>query len=116
MKKFIVTFHAPASAMEQMGQMATASPEEQQKAVAPWMEWAERAGSALVDAGSPLMGGQTLSKSGSSPSDKGVVGYSILQAEDPTISYPSCASRTAIARPIPELAPVTRMLPCGLSM
>ena len=81
MKKFIVTFHAPASAMEQMGQMATASAEEQQKAVAPWMEWAERVGSALVDAGSPLMGGQTLSRSGSSPSDKGVVGYSILQAE-----------------------------------
>ncbi len=82
MKKFIVTFHAPASAMEQMGQMSTASAEEQKKAVAPWMEWAERCGSALVDPGSPLMGGQTLSKSGSSPSDKGVVGYSILQAED----------------------------------
>ncbi len=82
MKKFIVTFHAPASAMEQMGQMATASAEEQKEAVAPWMEWAERVGSALVDAGSPLMGGQTLTKSGSSPSDKGVVGYSILQAED----------------------------------
>ena len=82
MKKFIVTFHAPASAMEQMGAMASASPEEQQKAVAPWMEWAERVGSALVDPGSPLMGGQTLSKSGSSASDKGVVGYSILEAED----------------------------------
>ncbi len=82
MKKFIVTSHAPASAMEQMGQMATASAEEQKKAVAPWMAWAERMGSALVDPGSPLMGGQTLGKSGSSPSDKGVVGYSILQAED----------------------------------
>ena len=48
----------------------------------PWMEWAERCGSGLVDLGSPLMGGQKLSKSGSSPSDKQVVGYSILQAED----------------------------------
>ena len=82
MKKFIVTFHAPASAMEQMGGMASASPEEQKQAMEPWMAWAERAGSALVDPGSPLMGGLTLSKSGSSPSDKGVVGYSILQAED----------------------------------
>ena len=82
MKKFIVTFHAPASAMEQMGQMATASPEEQKQAMEPWMAWAERAGSALLDPGSPLMGGQTLSKSGSSPSDTGAVGYSILQAED----------------------------------
>ena len=82
MKKFIVTYHAPASAMEQMAQMATASAEEQKQAVEPWTTWAERCGSALVDPGSPLMGGQTLSKSGSSPSDKGFVGYSILQAED----------------------------------
>ena len=82
MRKFIVTYHAPASAMEQMGQMATASAEEKKQAMEPWMAWAERCGSALVDPGSPLMGGQTLSKSGSSPSDKGVVGYSILQAVD----------------------------------
>ena len=82
MKKFIVTFHAPASAMEQMAGMATASAEDQKKAVEPWMAWAERCGSALVDPGSPLMGGQTLSKSGSSSSGRGVVGYSILQAED----------------------------------
>ena len=27
-------------------------------------------------------GGQTLAESGSSPSDKGVIGYSILQTED----------------------------------
>ena len=68
--------------MEQMAQMGSASAEEQKKAVAPWMEWAERCGSALVDPGSPLMGGQTLSKSGSSHSDKGLIAYSILQAED----------------------------------
>ncbi len=32
--------------------------------------------------GSPLGGGQKLTKSSSLPSDKGVTGYSILQAED----------------------------------
>ncbi len=79
MKKFIVIYHAPASWMEQM---ASASAEEMKKGMEPWMEWAERCGSGLVDWGSPLMGGQKLSKSGSSPSDKQVVGYSILQAED----------------------------------
>ena len=31
--------------------------------------------------GTPLAGGQVLSASGASASDKGVVGYSILQAE-----------------------------------
>ena len=79
MKKFFVIYHAPASFMEQM---ASASAEEMKKGMEPWMEWAKRCGSGLVDMGSPLVGGQKLSKSGSSPSDKQVVGYSILQAED----------------------------------
>ena len=82
MKKFILVFHAPASAMEEMAKMGSASAQEQKAAMEPWVAWAERAGSALLDQGSPLMGGQTLSASGSSTSDKGVVGYSILQAED----------------------------------
>jgi hypothetical protein len=48
----------------------------------PWMAWAEGCGDSLVDLGTPLAGGQRLSKSGASPSDKGVVGYSILEAEN----------------------------------
>ncbi len=48
----------------------------------PWMAWAERCGDRLVDLGTPLAGGQRLTKSGASPSDKGVVRYSILQAEN----------------------------------
>ena len=79
MKKFIVIYHASSTNMEQM---ASASAEEMKKGMELWMEWAKRCGSGLVDMGSPLMGGQKLSKSGSSPSDKQVVGYSILQAED----------------------------------
>ena len=46
------------------------------------MAWAAKCGDGLVDLGTPLGGGQKLSKSGSSPSDKSVIGYSILQAED----------------------------------
>jgi len=53
-----------------------------QKGMEPWMAWAARCGSGLVDMGAPLAGGQKLSKSGSSDSDRQVVGYSILQAED----------------------------------
>ncbi len=78
MKKYLVTYHAPASFQE----VANATPEDMQKGMEAWKKWAERCGSGLVDWGSPLMGGQKLSKSGSSPSDKQVVGYSILQAED----------------------------------
>ena len=78
MKKFIVTYHASVSAAEQMAQ---ASPEEMQKGMEPWMAWAEKCGDGLVDMGSPLANGQKVTESGSSPSDKNVVGYSILQAE-----------------------------------
>ena len=79
MKKFIVIYNAPASAMEQM---QDASPEDMKKGMESWMAWAKKCGSGLVDFGTPLGGGQKLTKSGSSPSDKNVVGYSILQAED----------------------------------
>ena len=46
------------------------------------MAWAQRCGSALVDMGAPLANGQKLTTSGSVDSDRKVVGYSILQAED----------------------------------
>ena len=79
MKKFIVIYHAPASMMELM---QNASPEEMKAGMDFWMAWAAKCGEGLVDMGAPLVGGQKLSKSGSSPSNKNVVGYSVLQAED----------------------------------
>ena len=79
MKKFVVIYHAPASMMELM---KDASPEDMRKGMEPWIAWAAKCGDGLVDWGAPLVGGQKLSKSGSSTSDKSVVGYSILQAEN----------------------------------
>ena len=80
MKKFIVIYHAPAEAM---AGMANATPEEREEGMKPWMAWAEKCGSQLLDLGSPLMGGQKLSENGSSAdSQREVTGYSILEAED----------------------------------
>ena len=79
MKKFIVIYHMPGSAMEKM---ATSKPEDMKEGMAAWMVWAEKCGDGLVDMGTPLGGGQMISQSGTSPSEKGVVGYSILQAKD----------------------------------
>lgn len=79
MKKFVVIYHMPTSFMEQM---KDASPDDMKKGMEQWMAWAAKCGDSLVDFGAPLTGGQKLSKSGSSASDKNVVGYSILQAED----------------------------------
>ena len=79
MGKYLVLYHAPRSAVEAM---ANVTPEEIQKGMEPWMAWAERCGDSLVDIGAPLGGGQKLTKSGNTPSDKGVTGYSILEAEN----------------------------------
>ena len=79
MTKFVVTYHGSAAALEKM---SNATPEEMAEGMKPWMAWAERIGDGLVDWGTPLAGGQRLSKSGASPSNSGVVGYPIIQAEN----------------------------------
>ena len=75
----MVIYHASVSVLEQM---SNATPEDMAEAMKPWMAWAERCGDSLIEMGTPLHSGQRLSKSGASPSDKGVVGYSILQADN----------------------------------
>ena len=55
MKKFVVLYHAPAEAVQGMMEM---SPEEAQKGMEPWMAWAARSRSGLVDLGAPLANGQ----------------------------------------------------------
>ena len=78
MPKFVVMYHAP----EAWEQRSGATPEDMAAGMKQWMAWAERCGDALVDFGTPLAGGQRLSKSGASPSERGAVGYSTLQAEN----------------------------------
>ena len=78
MKKFIVLYHSPAGAWKEM---KNATPEEMKKGMESWMVWAEKCGKALVDMGTPLGNGERVTKGGSKPSTKGVIGYSILQAE-----------------------------------
>ncbi len=80
MKKFIVIYHAPIDALEQM---QNASPEEAEKGMEDWMKWAKKCGDHLVDLGNPLANGQKLTTNGSSEkSQRQVCGYSILQAEN----------------------------------
>jgi hypothetical protein len=79
MAKFMVIYHAPASATEAM---ANVTPEQMAEGMKPWMAWAERCGPALVDMGNPLAGGQTVTKSGTKASGRQVAGYSVLEAAD----------------------------------
>ena len=78
MKRFLVLYQAPTSAMEQM---AKASPEQVKAGMDAWMTWAERAGDALVDLGTPLDNATVLAKGSAAKSSSTVVGYSVLQAD-----------------------------------
>jgi hypothetical protein len=71
--KFLVLYRANQSAAEEM---AAATPEQQQAGIAEWMAWANKAGPAIVDLGSPLAPAAGTTVSGDS-----IGGFSILQAE-----------------------------------
>lgn len=73
MTNFLVLYRANQSATEQM---AAATPEQQQAGMAEWMAWANKAGPAIVDLGSPLAPAAGTTVSGDS-----IGGFSILQAE-----------------------------------
>lgn len=79
MKKFLVLYESTVPAAERMRNV---TPEQAKAGMDAWMAWAGRAGSRLVDMGSPVTAHATLTAdarptAGSSP----VGGYSILQAE-----------------------------------
>jgi hypothetical protein len=63
-------------------QWQSMSPEQHKEGMKEWMVWAKKCGSSLVDMGAPLGNGQRVTKSNSLPSNKEVVGYSILQADN----------------------------------
>jgi len=73
MKKFLVLYEAPATAMEQM---AKATPEQAKQGMDLWMKWKNANDKAIVDLGMPLGKGVHLKKGATSL----VVGYSIIQA------------------------------------
>jgi hypothetical protein len=73
MTKFLVLYRAKLSAPEQMAQ---GGQEQAQASMAAWMAWAQRAGDAIVDLGSPL----AVIEAGGDAGDP-IGGFSILQAE-----------------------------------
>ncbi len=84
MTKYLVIYHAPKTAMDKM---KDATPEQMKAGMEPWMAWAERCGDGLVDMGSPLGRGHKVTASGGAQSDRDVVGYSILQADDAAAAH-----------------------------
>ena len=78
MKKFLVLYHAPASAMEQMSK---ATPEQAKAGMDLWMKWKDSNKKGIVDLGMPLGNGKQLQKSSTSGAKSTIVGYSIVQSD-----------------------------------
>ncbi len=74
MAKFLVLYRAATTAAEQM---AAGTPEQAAAGMDAWMAWAQRAGDAVVDLGSPL---DVVEAAGDAGDPIG--GFSILQADD----------------------------------
>lgn len=79
MTKFVVLYYMNAEAA---AQAQNTPPEKQAEGMKACMDWAGKCGDHLVDMGTPLGNGQAIQKDGSGPSQKDVVGYSVLQAEN----------------------------------
>ena len=75
MAKFMILYRSSASAREQM---ANATAEEAKAGLDAWMTWAGKAGSAVVDLGSPVAHGSHVGPGSAAGGD--IAGYSILQA------------------------------------
>lgn len=81
MKKYLVLYQSTASASQQMAQ---ATPEQVKAGMDAWMAWAARVGTAIVDFGTPVGNGVTVSGDNTNKTiGAGVGGFSILQAESP---------------------------------
>lgn len=75
MPKYLVLYRADAAAT---AQMADSTPEQAQEGMAAWMQWAGKAGDALVDLGSPLT--RTATVGDAAAGDLPIGGFSILDA------------------------------------
>jgi hypothetical protein len=75
MTNYLVLYRSNTTASEQIAQ---STPEQAQAGMDAWTSWAEQAGDAVVDLGTPL---EVIETGGDSGDPIG--GYSILQAESP---------------------------------
>jgi hypothetical protein len=79
MPNYVVLYNAPVSASEQM---ENNDPDMAAAAMQAWNAWSEKAGSGIVDLGTPLGNGRRVTTSGATEAGTEVAGYSILQAAD----------------------------------
>ena len=94
---------------------APPSPEQMEAVMGQWNDWAARVGDGMVDFGTPLAGGVRVTPDGTSPSDREVAGYSLIEAADqdaaldlakdhPHLNMPGgCEIEVHEAQPVPGM-------------
>lgn len=80
MTKYLLLYMSPVPPQDQM---ANASPEEGQAGMEAWNAWAGRAGTALVDFGSPVASAGSVGHVDAGPESAGkyIGGFSIMEAD-----------------------------------
>jgi len=76
MTKFMVLYRSSTSARDQM---ASATPGQMKTGMEAWMQWAAKAGDAVVDLGAPLAPATHVGPGTSNAGE--ISGYSIMQAD-----------------------------------
>ena len=78
MKKFVVIYMAPTSALAQMNNM---TPEQAKAGMDEWMAWGKQHDDALVDMGAPLGKTKKVTTAGVADTNNEITGYSIVEGE-----------------------------------
>lgn len=79
MKKYILLYLSKTTAEDQMSQ--NMDPQQGKAVMDAWTKWYEKAGSAIVDPGTPLGKGKNITKEGMGDRKSDAAGYTIVQAE-----------------------------------
>ena len=111
MSKFVFVYHAPMTPAD----ATPPSPEQMEAVMGEWNAWAGKVGDGLLDFGTPLANGVRVTTDGTSPSEREVAGYSIIEAADmdaalelaqahPHLNMPGgCEIEVHEAQPIPGM-------------
>lgn len=109
MPTYLFIYHAPATPAD----ATPADPEQMREVMGQWNAWAEKVGDRMVDFGSPLAGGITVTSDGTSDSSRDVTGYTLIEAgsmdevldlarDHPHLDMPGgCTIEVHEAQPVP---------------
>jgi len=78
MAKYVFIYHAPMTPAD----ATPPTPEQMDAVMGEWNAWARKVGDRMVDFGTPLAGGVRVTTDGTSPRNRDVAGYSIIDADN----------------------------------